>query len=360
MSKTILLLAAVITSIEAVKSTSRSGTLAASGNGGGSPIVKAVEMLEGLQTKINDATKQEQDSSREPMQLYGSVAAFGADPDQWPRLLRRMETKFTPVESGIGGALIGLSAFVAYQADGHLKQWMVSGWPRKITGISGILGPFLKSVVKCEAGAQLWKLYFLLGLILGGLINYGFNAPFAFPGPEPFTMARYVVAGFSLGLGTQFQRGCTSGHGICGLPRFSKRSWLAVPLFMLFAGLVVYLTRHVMTGGPNKAGIAPLQWPPSWEFALCTVAASLLLTALSFAPLPGTAHGVICPLAAGTIFGLGLGAKVLNFLDVAGYWDPSLAFVMGCGILVSFPAFYLADGRETWGWLLLNEAINGG
>lgn len=62
MSKTILLLAAVITSIEAVKSTSRSGTLAASGNGGGSPIVKAVEMLEGLQTKINDATKQEQDS----------------------------------------------------------------------------------------------------------------------------------------------------------------------------------------------------------------------------------------------------------------------------------------------------------
>lgn len=56
------MLAAVITSIDAVKSTSRSGILAASGNGGGSPIVKAVEMLEGLQTKISDATKQEQDS----------------------------------------------------------------------------------------------------------------------------------------------------------------------------------------------------------------------------------------------------------------------------------------------------------
>ena len=39
---------------------------------------------------------------------------------------------------------------------------------------------------------------------------------------------------------------------------------------------------------------------------------------------------------------------MLNFLDVAGYWDPSLAFVMGCGILVSFPAFYLADSREPW------------
>lgn len=56
------MLAAVITSIDAVKSTSRSIILAASGNGGGSPIVKAVEMLEGLQTKITDATKQEQDS----------------------------------------------------------------------------------------------------------------------------------------------------------------------------------------------------------------------------------------------------------------------------------------------------------
>lgn len=35
--------------------------------------------------------------------------------------------------------------------------------------------------------------------------------------------------------------------------------------------------------------------------------------------------------------------KVLNFLDVAGFWDPSLMFVMGCGMMVSFPAFYLAE-----------------
>lgn len=135
----------------------------------------------------------------------------------------------------------------------------------------------------------------------------------------------------------------------------------------------------------------------SWEFPLCAVGASLLLAVLSFAPLG--AHSVVCPLvwslvfwlfrlgvrkrfsakASGIIFGLGLGVsgmtsqapvevfsgeklvsltctvlsrsrllrfvegKVLNFLDVAGYWDPSLAFVMGCGIMVSFPAFYMAD-----------------
>lgn len=251
-----------------------------------------------------------------------------------------METKFTPLESGIGGALIGLSALVAYQADG------------KIIGISGIVGPFLKSVMKCDLASQLWKFVFTLGLILGGLINYFFNAPFAFPGPAPFTMARYVVAGFAIGVGTRFQRGCTSGHGICGLPRFSKRSWFAVPSFMLFAGLAVYLIRHTMQiGALEKTGIAPLEWPPSWEFPLCAVGASLLLAVLSFAPLG--AHRVVCPLAAGIIFGLGLGVsgmtsqgKVLNFLDVAGYWDPSLAFVMGCGIMVSFPAFYMAEAED--------------
>ena len=53
-----------------------------------------------------------------------------------------------------------------------------------------------------------------------------------------------------------------------------------------------------------------------------------------------------------------LEAKVLNFLDVAGYWDPSLAFVMGCGILVSFPAFYLADRETTWPWWLCKKDGN--
>lgn len=54
-------------------------------------------------------------------------------------------------------------------------------------------------------------------------------------------------------------------------------------------------------------------------------------------------------LLAGTLFGLGLGvagmldpAKVLNFLDLAGHWDPTLAFVMGGAIIISLPAFLLA------------------
>eukprot|EP00928_Gymnodinium_smaydae_P058164 TRINITY_DN4138_c0_g1_i7.p1 TRINITY_DN4138_c0_g1~~TRINITY_DN4138_c0_g1_i7.p1 ORF type:complete len:179 (-),score=32.19 TRINITY_DN4138_c0_g1_i7:227-763(-) len=61
----------------------------------------------------------------------------------------------------------------------------------------------------------------------------------------------------------------------------------------------------------------------------------------------------VSPLASGIIFALGLGcagmtsqAKVLDFLDFAGTWDPSLAFVMGCGMAVSFPAMYFGDKAE--------------
>ncbi|CAJ1449432.1 unnamed protein product [Effrenium voratum] len=232
--------------------------------------------------------------------------------------------------------MIGLSALVAYLSDG------------KITGISGILGPFLKNVMVCQL--EVWKMLFLIGLILGGLANNAWNASFAFPGAEPFSTYRYLAAGIAVGAGSRLQRGCTSGHGICGLPRFSQRSWMAVPSFMLLAGIVVYVTRHVLVVDPAKEpGIAALEWPPSLHFPVAALGVSLMLTALSFAPL-GAVHGVICPLSCGTIFGLGLGVagmtsqdKVLDFLDVAGYWDPSLAFVMGLGICVSFPAFYKGE-----------------
>ena len=60
-------------------------------------------------------------------------------------------------------------------------------------------------------------------------------------------------------------------------------------------------------------------------------------------------------LVAGLLFGAGLAlggmtqpTKVLGFLDLAGHWDPSLAFVMGGGLLVAFPAFTLAQRRRTW------------
>ena len=55
-----------------------------------------------------------------------------------------------------------------------------------------------------------------------------------------------VVAGLLVGFGTRMGNGCTSGHGICGLARLSKRSLVAVMVFMGCAALTVFVVRHVV------------------------------------------------------------------------------------------------------------------
>ena len=58
--------------------------------------------------------------------------------------------------------------------------------------------------------------------------------------------AALVAAGLLVGIGTRVGRGCTSGHGICGLARFSKRSLVAVATFMATAMVTVFVMRHVI------------------------------------------------------------------------------------------------------------------
>ncbi|CAE7865231.1 unnamed protein product [Symbiodinium sp. KB8] len=106
---------------------------------------------------------------------------------------------FTPIESGVGGLLIGLSAALAYLGDG------------KITGISGIAGPFLRGVGKCQPmkEGQLWKALFLVGLLSGGLLNLAFNRDFAYPQALDISVVRYCLGGVFVGIGTRAGRGCT-------------------------------------------------------------------------------------------------------------------------------------------------------
>ncbi|CAE7673991.1 unnamed protein product [Symbiodinium sp. CCMP2456] len=250
-------------------------------------------------------------------------------------------TLFTPVESGVGGLMVGMSAAMAYLIDG------------KITGISGIVGPFVRGATKCEPvkDGQLWKLLFLTGLFLGGWIVLAANWDFSFPNVPRLNIFQYILGGICVGIGTRAGKGCTSGHGICGLPRLSLRSWIAVPTFMAVAAITVLVTRHAIKpyNVEYNSQIAQTQWPPEWEFPIFALLSSLALVALSVL-LPTKPRKFVSPLCSGIIFALGLGAsgmtsqaKVLNFLDFAGYWDPSLAFVMGCGICVSFPAYLIAE-----------------
>lgn len=231
---------------------------------------------------------------------------------------------FTPCESAMGGFLIGLAAALALVIDG------------RIAGISGVLGPFLRSLVAGQGGGK-WRALFLIGLVLGGLVHLG-NSAFAFPEVLVFSPVRYIAGGLAVGVGTRAGKGCTSGHGVCGMARLSLRSWVAVPTFMAVAAITVYLTGNLEAGGPR---VAPEVWPPSLKFPAAALLISLALIMVSLLWKP------FAPLASGMIFGLGLGcagmtsqAKVLAFLDVTGVWDPSLAFVMGGALcLGTFPAF---------------------
>ncbi len=55
-----------------------------------------------------------------------------------------------------------------------------------------------------------------------------------------------VIAGLLVGIGTRISRGCTSGHGVCGLARLSRRSFIAVGVFMATAMVTVFISRHVV------------------------------------------------------------------------------------------------------------------
>ncbi|ENV44146.1 YeeE/YedE family protein [Acinetobacter schindleri] len=126
----------------------------------------------------------------------------------------------------IGGLMLGLSVV------GYLY---VNG---RIAGISGLIGQVLNSKTMFKTPA----IWFLSGLILTPFIYGLFVQPEIELNASPLMM---IVAGLLVGFGTRLGSGCTSGHGICGISRLSKRSIVATMTFM-FAGFVtVYIIRHI-------------------------------------------------------------------------------------------------------------------
>lgn len=126
---------------------------------------------------------------------------------------------FTPVSALIGGSLIGLGTLLLLATLG------------RIAGISGIA-----SLAIFQRDGRSWRLAFVAGLLLGpllvGLIVSGFNYS------TPELNSRTLIAGLLVGLGTAWGSGCTSGHGICGIGRFSPRS-IAATLMFMFTGVII-------------------------------------------------------------------------------------------------------------------------
>ena len=131
---------------------------------------------------------------------------------------------FDPVSAAIGGALIGLAATL---------MMMLSG---RVAGISGILGDL-------HGGTDIaWRIAFIAGLIAAPLVLAAGGRTLSAPAMPGIVVV--VISGLLVGFGTRLGSGCTSGHGICGIARFSPRSIAATFTFMVVAILVVAITRH--------------------------------------------------------------------------------------------------------------------
>ena len=133
---------------------------------------------------------------------------------------------FTPWSALAGGALIGLAASLLLVLNG------------RIAGISGVMGGLLKPV----RGDIAWRAAFVLGLV-GAPLVYGLFATLPVPNIEAGNTA-LIAAGLLVGLGTRYGKGCTSGHGVCGLSRLSPRSLVATACFMGAGFATVFVVRH--------------------------------------------------------------------------------------------------------------------
>ena len=130
---------------------------------------------------------------------------------------------FTPIEAFLGGLIIGFSVVLFYIANG------------RIAGISGIVNNSIFSNVN-----RFDNILFVIGLVIGPMLykiiinpEINFNISNSIP--------LLIAAGFLVGVGTKIGSGCTSGHGICGISRFSKRSIVATLIFMISAILTVFV-----------------------------------------------------------------------------------------------------------------------
>lgn len=130
-----------------------------------------------------------------------------------------------------GGVLIGASAL--------LLMWL-SG---RIAGVSGIAG----GLMTAPRGDRSWRLAFVGGLLLGGLVLAAASSS-ALPQALPASLPLVILGGFLVGFGARGGNGCTSGHGVCGLGRRSRRSLAAVLVFMATGMFAAQVVRPLLGG----------------------------------------------------------------------------------------------------------------
>ena len=132
----------------------------------------------------------------------------------------------------VGGGLIGLSAVLLMLFNG------------RILGVSGIASNLISGLNY----SRKYSAAFVLGVLVTATLGMQIN-PLLLPGPLNMSLPWMILAGMLVGFGTRLANGCTSGHGVCGVARFSKRSAAATIIFIFTAILTVYLASQITGTG---------------------------------------------------------------------------------------------------------------
>ena len=260
----------------------------------------------------------------------------------------------------LGGIFIALSSSVNYVLFG------------KITGLSGYLFTVFSGSPK-ELFVD--RLCFLVGLV--SVVDWYYFAYGTKIWGEPViaseasvNVAIMALGGWLVGVGVRWGGGCTSGHGVCGIPRLSIRSLIAVPIFMLSGMITATLLSKLGPIFPEYTiNLSQLD-----QYFLFKVLPKYLLfagQALSiFLAIYTLIKGknlvekakplVFC--VTGTLFGVGLlvsgmcnRTKILGFLTVGKDWDPSLLFVMASAVTINFFTF---QGIMMWNRSVFDDHID--
>lgn len=257
----------------------------------------------------------------------------------------------------IGGLIIGVAS------SGFL---LITG---RLTGISGTV----ENCLVPSDGTKTWNWSYIAGLVTAGLLTHAIHVDSVSTGSHNTGTVETILAGILVGFGTRMGTGCTSGHGISGLPRFSLRSLIAVLTFMGSGALAAY-AKHFLSDATLSFLSRPIELPlPNNQLArvygpaiisyfllhnMLKARDSTLGKVLKPAAITSYKTYVLDHLsayAAGLTFGCGLTVsgmcnadRVIKFLDFTGKdgWDPSLMAVMGSGVVfnaLSFSALRMID-----------------
>lgn len=238
----------------------------------------------------------------------------------------------------IGGVLISLSTSFNLFFKG------------RITGMSGILYGLV------TLNEIIWRFSLIIGMVwTSSLFRYaaGRNSWWFDSAQENLknlSFAGFAVSGFLVGLGTKMANGCTSGHGVCGLPRLSKRSFVAVGTFCTFGvGIATLRYYKNFLYESENIEIADDINSETFHMSFFVAMSAIMLGLFTYLLIKKKWEEIrefIISFFTGVLFALGLvisgmnrRKKVIGFLTAYEGWDPSLMFVLFSAVTLNFILF---------------------